>query len=467
MKRVQLFFIVLCGISCLQATATDFNVVNYGAKADGITVDTQAVQKAIDACTKNGGGRVLIPAGKTVVTGTIYLKDFVTLHVENGAVLLGSPNYRDYTTNTHKNMYKNEPHMDRCLIFAKDARSIAIEGYGTIDGNGHKENFTKKKGGRPMMIRFVNVKDIHLNDITLINPAAWTSAWLYCDNISVSGINIISRVNNNGDGLDFDGCTNVRVTNSNFDNSDDSICLQASRPDKPCRNISVSNCHFSTKWGGMRIGLLSRGNIESVTVTNCTFKNIQDSGLKIQQNEGGEMKNMVFSNLVMENVPRPVFMTFTQQRASVDTPEGELEPLKRMHNFSFSNIVVDNSKSDKNSAFFLTGFPGHNIEDITIKDVQFTVSGGGTLEDAKKLEIKEYTQEVLNGWWPEFSLVGSLPASGIYARHIDGLVVDNFILNTVNTDSRKPIVLQNVKNEMITGVRLNRKSISENDILKQ
>ena len=456
----KLFLIILICFH-YQLVAKDFNVLDYGAEADGITLDTKAVQAAIDACTLNGGGKVLIPSGKKVLIGTIYLKDFVTLHIENGAVLLGSANYDDYTTDTHKNMYKNEPHMDRCLIFAKDARSVAIEGYGTIDGNGHRENFAK---GRPMLIRFLNCRDIHLNDITLINPAAWTSAWLYCDNISVNGINIISRVNNNGDGLDFDGCTNVRVVNSNFDNSDDSICLQASRPDRPCKNITISNCHFSTKWGGMRIGLLSRGNIESIAVTNCTFKDIQDSGLKIQQGEGGEMKNMVFSNLVMENVPRPVFMTFAPQRANVDTPEHELEPLKRMHGFTFSNIVVDNSQLDKNSAFFLTGFPGNYIEDVVIKDVQFTVSGGASMEDAEKTEVNEYTQEILKGWWPEFSLVGTLPASGIFARHLDGLVVDNFNLTVVDTDLRNPVVLHDVKHAEINQVRLNKKLISSEQI---
>ncbi|WP_422080422.1 glycoside hydrolase family 28 protein [Ulvibacterium sp.] len=429
-----------------------YDVSDYGAIGDGTTLNTVAIQTAINECTQNGGGTVLLKGGGTYMTGTIYLKDNVTLHVANGTTLLGSPNYDDYTTDTYKNMYKNEPHMNRCLIFAKDAKSMAIEGYGTIDGNGHRKNFSE---GRPMLIRFLNCEDVHLNDITLINPAAWTSAWLYCNNISVSGITIISRVNNNGDGLDFDGCTNVRVTNSNFDNSDDSICLQASRPDKPCKNITISNCHFSTKWGGMRIGLLSRGNIESVAVTNCTFKDIDDSGLKIQQNEGGEMKNMVFSNLVMENVPRPIFMTFTQQRASVETPEDELEPLHSMHNFIFSNIVVDNSKLDKNSAFFLTGFPGYYIEDITIRDVQFTISGGGTEEDAQKTDLNEYTQEVLNGWWPEFSLVGTLPASGIYARHIYGLTLDNISIKTITEDARKPVILDDVRRATIDNITIN------------
>ncbi len=451
MKNYIIFFVF---VSALSINAQIYNVKDFGAVNDGLTNNTKAIQKAIDSCTKNGGGKVALTGGGKYMTGTLYLKDNVTLHIGNGTVLLGSPNYDDYTTDTHKNMYKNEPHMNRCLIFAKDAKSIAIEGYGTIDGNGHKRNFSE---GRPMLLRFLNCENIHLNNISLINPAAWTSAWLYCNNISVSGITILSRVNNNGDGLDFDGCTNVRVANSNFDNSDDSICLQASQPDKPCKNVTVSNCIFSTKWGGMRIGLLSRGNIESVTVTNCVFRNIDDSGLKIQQNEGGEMKNMVFSNLIMENVPRPIFMTFCQQRASVETPEGEYEPLSRMHNFSFSNIIVDNSKGDKNSAFFITGFPNHYIEDITIRDVQFVVSGGGSKEDSEK-KVREYTIEMLEGWWPEFYRVGTLPSCGVYARHIDGLILDNISIKTINKDERDAVVFSDVLNYSLNTIKINNKS---------
>ncbi|WFO17759.1 hypothetical protein M601_009115 [Cellulophaga baltica 4] len=146
MKKILLLFLI--GFQ-LQVFATDFNVLHYGAKADGITKDTKAVQAAIDACTKNGGGNVIIPAGKTVVIGTIYLKNFVTLYIENGAVLLGSPDIEDYTTDTHKNTYKNEPHMDRCLIFARDAKSFAIKGLGTIDANGHPKYFTKRKRWPP------------------------------------------------------------------------------------------------------------------------------------------------------------------------------------------------------------------------------------------------------------------------------------------------------------------------------
>jgi polygalacturonase len=463
MKKIAiLLFLVIH----FQMYGKEYNVLNFGAKADGVTLDTKAVQNAIDLCSEEGGGTVLIPSGKTVLIGTIYLKDFVILHIEIGAVLLGSPNYADYTEDTHKNMYKNEPHMNRCLIFAKDAKSFAIEGYGTIDGNGYIKNFTKVKGGRPMMIRFLNCNDIHMKDVTLLNPAAWTSAWLYCNEIVVDGIKIISRVNGNGDGLDFDGCTNVRVANCSFDTSDDSICIQASLQDKPAKDIVVTNCVFTSKWAGMRIGLLSRGNIESVTVSNSTFHDIQDSGLKIQLNEGGEMKNMTFSNLVMKNVPRPIFMTFAQQKACVDAPE-EMYPMKAMHSFIFSDIIADNSALDKNSAIFITGMPNQYITDVQLNNIQMTVSGGGSQEDASRIDLNEYTLDVLKGWWPEFSLVGTLPASGIYARHIKGLSVSNFHLNTVSDDLRPAIVFDDVLDDYTIGTFLNRKPISDSEIIRR
>ena len=438
--------------------AKDYNVLDFGAKADGTTLDTQAVQQAIDLCSKDGGGQVLIPSGKVVLIGTIYLKSFVTLYLENGAVLLGSPNYSDYTTDTHKNTYKNEPHMDRCLIFARDAHSFSIEGKGTIDANGHPKNFTKEKGGRPMMLRFLNCNDIHLKDVSLLNPAAWTSAWLYCNEIVVDGIKIISRVNHNGDGLDFDGCTNVRVSNSSFDTSDDSICLQTSRADKPCKDITITNCVFTSKWAAMRFGLASRGDFESVTVSNCTFHDILDSGLKIQMNEGGEMKNMIFSNIIMKNVPRPIFMTFCQQRAGVDAPK-EMAPMKAMHGFIFENIIVDNRELDKNSAILITGMPNHYITDIQLKNIQITISGGGTKEDAAKKHLKEFTLETMGDWWPEYSKIGTLPASGIFARHIDGLSIDHIYINILNKDARKAVVFDDVLNGSATNVFVNRKKI--------
>ncbi|MCE5327792.1 MAG: hypothetical protein LLG01_15405 [Planctomycetaceae bacterium] len=418
----------------------------FGAVGDGATLNTQAVQAAIDECSRTSAPGVLVAGGRFVI-GTIFLKDDVTLHIAGGAVLAGSTDIADYAPDVHKNMYRDEPHMDRCLIFARGARRIAIEGKGTIDGRGGHETFRhsgQTPFHRPMMIRFLECSCIRMHDITLRDPAAWTSAWLYCDDIAVDGVTISSRANGNGDGLDFDGCTGVRVSNCSFDTSDDSICLQASRPDRPCRDVTVSNCVFCSHWAGMRIGLLSRGDIRNVAVTNCVFRDINDSGLKIQLCEGGVMENMAFSNLVMENVPRPIFMTFGQQRACVDAPPG-VAPMQRMGNMTFSNIVADSSMCGKDSAIILVGLPGHCIENIALSDISLTTAGGAAAGEIDPAPLPDLTLEQIGRWWPEyFCFKRTVPACGLYAAHLRGLTLRNVQLRTAAPDARPTVFCHDV-----------------------
>jgi polygalacturonase len=436
-----------------------YDVKDFGARGDSSTLDTKSIQAAIDRCNSEGGGTVLLAQGR-FRTGTLYLKSYVTLRIEAGTVLLGSTNVADYTTDTHKMMYKNEPLMNRCLIFARDAVSIAIEGLGEINGHGSPKNFPTE---RPLLIRLLNCKNVHLKDISLKDPASWTSAWLYCSDIFVDNIRISSLANFNGDGLDFDGCQNVLVSNCSFDTSDDAICLQTSKPDKPCRNVVINNCIFHSKWAGIRIGLLSRGDIESVTVNNCVFTDIDDSGLKIQMNEGAVMKNMVFSNLVMKNVLRPIFMTHCQQRACVDAPQ-ELAPMKSMNGFLFENILVESGDTGKSSVIIISGMPGHPIENITLKNIRMTSGGGGNHGDASIRTINEFTPGVLNGWWPEVSLLGTIPAYGLYARHITDLAISDVIFSTEKDDVRPSLVLEDVKYARLAGIQSIGMGTSESEL---
>ncbi|MFI3269041.1 MAG: glycosyl hydrolase family 28 protein [Rikenellaceae bacterium] len=427
--------------------AATYEIAALGAKNDGVSDNTKIIQGAIDECSQSGGGVVLMSGGGQYLSRTLYMKSNVTLHIDGGTTLLASPDIKTYPDDTHKIMYKREAHMNRCFIYAEAQQNFAFTGTGTIDGNGHNENFPKS---RPMLLRFKDCERITMRDLTLQNPAAWTSAWLYCNDIMISGIRIISRVNRNGDGLDFDGCQDVRVSDSYFDNSDDCICLQTSREDKPCKRITVTNCVFKTKWAGLRIGLLSMGEISQVTVSNCTFNDIQDAGLKIQQNEGGSLSDMIFSNLVMNNVPRPVFMTFCKQRACVDAPQDTLDELKFLKRMKFSNIIVNNEGLDKMSGFVLSGIPEHHIEDITISDVHFRISGGGTAEDAARKNIPEFDLESMKHHWPEFKcLGGALPSSALFARYVKGLNVRNFKVDIVGTDARKLVYLKDVKGSVV------------------
>lgn len=458
MKR-HLLFLILFATAFSYGFSKDFNIDTFGATGDGISLDTEAVQAAINACTENGGGRVFIPAGKTYLIGTIYLKENVTLFLENGALLRASTRIADYAKDTYKTRYKLEKHMNQCLIYAEDAKNIAIEGYGTIDGNGFQEYFNSETG-RPMLMRFLRCNDFHVSNVTIINPASWTTDWVFCDNITVTGVKVVAHAHHNGAALCFDGCTNVRVTNCDFDTSDDAIAITSSHKDKPCVNMTFSNCNFTGIWSAMRIGLLSLGDFESITVTNCTFTNITDAGFKIQMNEGAEMKNMVFSNIVMKNVPRPIFMTFCQQKASVDAPD-EMFPMKAMHHFNFNNMIIDNRELDKNSAILISGMPGNYITDIQLSDIQMIMPGGGTAADAAKTEINEYTLEVMDGWWPEFIGVGTLPASSIYIRHVNDLYLNNIQIKTISEDKRPPIVFDDVPGYSANEIYHNRKKLEE------
>ena len=191
------------------------------------------------------------------------------------------------------------------------------------------------------------------------------------------------------------------------------------------------------------------GNISHVTVNNCTFNDIEDSGLKIQQNEAGGMSDMVFTNLVMNNVPRPIFMTFCKQRACVDEPLDSLDELKYMKRFMFDNIIINNEELDKNSCFVFSGIPTNYIEDVSLSNVMFVTSGGGTKEDAKRKNIPEFDLISMKNHWPEYRcLGGALPAKGIYARYVRNLHVSNFKFVSKAYDARKLIVTHDVKGFM-------------------
>ncbi len=289
-----------------------------------------------------------------------------------------------------------------CLIFARGATNIGIAGRGTIDGRGAKEHFPNPGDRhRPMLIRFME-------------------------------------------------CVNVRVSNCTFDTRDDSICLQASRSDHPCRDVVITNCIFVSQWAGIRIGLLSVGDFENIAVSNCIFRDINDAGLKIQMCEGGTMRNLVFSNLVMHRVPRPVFMTFNRWRMGVDTPQ-DTPPMKAMGNMTFSNIRVDNSELQGVACgIILTGVPGHYIENIAFDNLDLTLPGGGKRDHAQVPDLPTLVDRR-----PEFGVFGNqIPFAGIYARQVRDLHLSNVRIAAVGEESRPAVIGDDVVGFSISGLRI-------------
>jgi len=444
----------------------DYDVRDFGAVGDSITMNTSAIQKAIDQCSRTGG--TVIIANGCYLTGTLFLRDNTHLKVEAGAVLKGSSCISDYSTDTFRHMYKDEESLNRCLLFASDAQNIEISGMGCIDGNGGLfPDTSDPQHNRPMTLRFLNCSHISFHSLTIKNTPSWAAVWLYCSDIIVDGVTVDSSVHGTSDCLDFDGCENVRVSNCSLKANDDCLCLQSSRADRPCRNVTVTNCSFTSNWDALRIGLLSRGNIDNVTVSNCVFHEIGHVGLLLELCEGGDMGNMVFTGLSMKNTRMPIFLVSYQQRACVDAP-AEVEPMGRMRGFLFSSISCVFEKvpvkcsrfvegvSEKNSLIFISGLPGHDIEDIRFQNIFLETNGGDTGTEAAGERVPEFDLEYLKGWWAgiyrfdEDRIV--LPTHGVYARHVQGLKLSDMTIRTRHPDDRASVYVEDGKNVDCTGL---------------
>ncbi len=443
-----------------------FNVRNFGAKGDGVSIDTDSIQAAIDACVRNTGGTVIFPAGNYVI-GTIFMKSNVTLHLAAKATLLGSKKIEDYATDIKDCPWF--PFWSKCLIYAERAKNIGLTGQGTIDGQGEAfplKAADNRMGERPMLIRLLNCQNISFTNITLKDAGSWCSNFISCDNIKIERIKIDNHANSNNDGLDLDGCQNVFISNCNISCDDDAIALKTSGK-RACKNIVITNCMISTRWAAFRFGPESLGNFEDIAVSNCVIYDTFGGGIKLQMAEGARMENIVFSNLVMDNVTAPISMRLAgwifeseyngERRFGMNSSK-EPPPIGTFRNVLISNIrarVAQKAKSqgrsrarksEERSCISITGVPGHNIEGITLNNIHITYPGGGTHGEAARRKIPEMKYE-----YPEYFMFGILPTYGLYARHVRGLTLQNVRFDLAGPDLRPAVICDDVEDLEISG----------------
>jgi hypothetical protein len=331
---------------------------------------------------------------------------------------------------------------DRCLIYAQNAENTGLEGRGTIDGRGQRGKFFPNPGDpdgrRPMLVRFQDCQRIYLRDITLIDPASFATFFVHSRNIVVDAVTIRSRNTPNGDGLDFDGCANVLIANCDLDCGDDAISLKPLHPDWPCQNFCINNCTISSQWAAIRIGPESRGDTRHVVVSNCVFTDCRD-GLKIQNCEGGVTEDLLFDNIVMRDVNRPMFITLN--RFSFSAYElSSRPPIAGLRNIQCSNIRATARRGDPANVYdqpcvSVVALPGYAIENVTLSNVHLTMPGGGTAEQAARMDVAELLD--FGGLWPEaLHFGGELPCSSIYFRHVRGISLNNVRLSLERPDAR-------------------------------
>ena len=265
------------------AEARVFDITAFGAKSDGTTLNTSAIQKAIDACHAAGGGTVLVPEG-VFVSGSLRLKSRVTLKIAKDAILRGSPTIADYTVETaelHWGAFWKfaASHWRQCLIYAEDAEEIGIEGPGTIDGQGGSERKVfpnAKDPRRPMLVRLVGCRKVSVRDVKLLDPAAFTTFFVRSQDIHIEHVTIRSRNSPNGDGLDFDGCKRVRIKDCDIDAGDDGIGPKVFHPDWPNEDFEISGCRITSRWHAIRVGAESIAPIRRLTVRDCVLRSARE-----------------------------------------------------------------------------------------------------------------------------------------------------------------------------------------------
>ena len=405
---------------------------DFGAKADGVTLDTKAIQAAVDACAAAGGGTVKLADG-TFLSGTVILKSGVTLRVDGTAVLRGSADIADYPSITPHvdSLYKTR--FTKSLIYAERQEGIGLAGEGVIDGQGTL--FPAKKdddGGRPYMIRFSECKSVRVNGLTFVNSARWLSHYLACEDVGIERVTIRSRIRENRDGIDIDSCDGVRISECDIYSGDDAIVLKSTVAGRPCRNVSVKDCRLSGAPSSLKLGTESQGGFEDVVFSDCVLYDSRD-GIAIETVDGGICQRVAVSNIVMRNVEVPVFIRLGNRANPV--PGHEIPGVGTMRDITVAHIRAEGAGATGCS---VTGIPGHPVERVTLRDIRVRFAGGGTARDAAR------TVSELAAAYPKGTMFGILPAYGLYARHVDGLRLDGIDFAVERDDARPAVLLDDV-----------------------
>jgi polygalacturonase len=463
-----------------------YDIRDFGAKGDGVTIDTAALQAAIDACHKDSGGTVLVPAG-TFVIGTTELKSNVTLHIAAAGVLLGSDHGKDYFPCDIIPLHGDSTLEDgnTGLLFAVNAENITVEGPGMIDGRGQQFHGPNRGdpspagisgAKRPYHLMFYRCKNLRIQNIFLKDCAFHSMRIVQCTYGWFTGIHLRSRVISNNDGFHFISCERMHIANCDIECQDDACALFGS-----CKFITVSDCSFSTRWSVFRFG---GGTAENIAVSNCIMDTVFGCPIKIRGGANSRFENFSFRNLTMNRVTGPISiclgprrrrseMAANGQTNSVSGPTNSLpggfeaEPTADelalqtgiVRNISFSGIratVVkpfplpeSEHKSGYNpgevfSCIGLNAVGTGWLENISFDDVHITFPGGGTAEQGAVRDVSKAIGE--------YYAAGVFPAWAIYARQVRSLTLNNVRIEIAESDLRPAIVFDRVADVSVNGM---------------
>lgn len=446
-----------------------FNIRSYGAKGDARHLDHPAINKAIAAAAKVGGGTVLVPAG-TYLCGSIHLTNNINLHLEPGAVILGAPQdlqAYDPTEAYTLGGYQDGGHcfFHNSLIWGENLTNVFITGNGTINGGGvvrsdkeldsmvRFDHFDPPQTQPAPPLRLGNkavalksCRNVVLRDITILHGGHFAVLATGCDGLTVDNV----TMDTDRDGIDIDCCRNAVVSNCRVNSpNDDGICLKSSyalgRP-VATENLTIVNCQVSGfvegslvdgtmkphrgGTGRIKFGTEASGGFRNCAVANCTFRSCR--GLALEEVDGALMDNIVVNNLAMMDVVDYAIYITTGKRNR--TPN--LTTTSRARHILISNVVAEGVGKD--GAIQLMGLQDEPLEGIRLENIRIISTGGGTAKDA------DTTTRELGRGYPEPGKLGIMPAYGLFARHVRDLELASVSLSFENDDLRPAMFCEDI-----------------------
>lgn len=469
MTKNLLILLFLTLFTGLTTYAEDYKASLFGIKSNGTTLNTNSIQKAIDFIHEKGGGRLVFFVGR-YLTGNIQLKSNVTIHLEEGAILLGSTNIYDY------NLAERFP----SLICATKADHIALTGKGVIDGQGRdvayqvsdqvqkgilKDPMVNDRSAlwRPKAIYFRECTNVDITGIVIKNAAEWVLVCDQCSYVKIDRITVDSKAFWNNDGIDIVDCQHVIISNSFIDSSDDAICFKSHDPTKMCEDVEVRNCVARSSASGIKFGTLTSGGYKNFKIINNKVYDTHRSAITIATPDGGVVENILVDSLYAYNVGNAIYL-----RIGARWNKGRVG--------SMSNIRIQNmyceiaeGKADAGREYegpiedlprnispaSIVGLPGQYISDVTLRNIHLVYPGNSNpayafrgLQPAELDSIPE-----MPAAYPEFSQFKELPAWGLYVRHAKNLTLENITFTAKLKEYRPALVFDDVLGGRLTGLR--------------
>jgi len=447
-------------------TTLFYDVTSFGAKRDGNTIDSPAIDRAIEAVAKGGGGTAYLPAGNYLCY-SIRLRSKVTIYLEQGATIIAADPAEDpargYDLAEPKQAWEDyqdygHNHWHNSLIWGEGLEGVSISGPGQIWGKGLSRGsgpgpVAEQPGVANKAIALKNCRNVLLRDFSILHGGHFGILATGVDNLTIDNL----KIDTNRDGVDVDCCRNVHISNCSVNSPwDDGICLKSSYAlgyARATEMVTISNCLLTGSFeegtlldasfrrfpddakvprtGRIKFGTESNGGFINIAVSNCVFDGCR--GLAIESVDGAMVEDVSCTNLTMRDIAgAPIFLRLgARMRGPAGVPVGV------MRRILLSNITCTSAASQRIGSI-LAGIPEHSIEDVKLNEIIVVHHGGGTKSDAQ-LQPPEKEKD-----YPEPTMFGTTPAHGFFIRHVNGLEMDGIKIEHRNEEARPAFVLKDV-----------------------